>query len=87
MTKARELRALRHIASWLDNLGIPPTRQELADAMGLSSKSIAQRLIDGLVITGYLRRLAGRDRAIELIPPRVRYYRFNDETKRLEPLR
>lgn len=77
-------RALHCIDVWVQTYGIPPTRQELAERMGLKSKSGAQRMIDQLVARGYLRRLSHLNRAIEIVRrPRVRYFRFDDEAKEL----
>lgn len=47
--------------------GYAPSYQEMADALGLKSKSGIHRLVSALVDKGYVRRLDGRWRSIEVI--------------------
>lgn len=46
---------------------IVPSYEEMADLIGLKSKSGVHRIIDGLEERGYIRRLPNRHRAIEVI--------------------
>ena len=49
---------------------VPPSFDEMRDALGLASKSGVHRLVSGLEERGYIRRLANRARAIEILRPR-----------------
>jgi SOS-response transcriptional repressor LexA len=48
--------ALSFIAAQLEATGICPTLDDIANAMGVKSKSNAARVIDALVRDGYLKR-------------------------------
>ena len=48
---------------------VPPSFDEMRDALGLASKSGIHRLVSGLEERGYIRRLANRARAIEILKP------------------
>jgi SOS-response transcriptional repressor LexA len=47
--------------------GIPPSLEEMAAAIKLSSKSGVHRLLTGLEERGYIRRIHNRARAIEVL--------------------
>jgi repressor LexA len=47
--------------------GVPPSFEEMRDALRLKSKSGIHRLITGLEERGYIRRLAYRARALEVV--------------------
>lgn len=47
---------------------VPPSFDEMRNALGLASKSGVHRLVSGLEERGYIRRLANRARAIEILP-------------------
>lgn len=47
--------------------GVPPSYEEMAKSLGLSSKSGVHRLIKALEERGYIRRLPHRARAIEVL--------------------
>lgn len=47
--------------------GVAPSFDEMKDALGLKSKSGIHRLIESLEERGYVRRLANRARAIEVV--------------------
>lgn len=47
--------------------GVPPSFEEMRDALKLKSKSGIHRLIKGLEERGYIRRLAYRARALEVV--------------------
>ena len=51
----------------IKDAGVPPTFDEMKDALGLKSKSGIHRLISGLEERGFIRRLAHRARALEVL--------------------
>jgi len=53
----------RHIQ---DNEGVSPSFQEMAEAVGVQSKSNIHRLVCALEERGFIRRLAKRNRSIEI---------------------
>ncbi len=63
--KQREL--LKFIQGRLGESGISPSFDEMKEALGLRSKSGVHRLITGLEERGFIRRLAHRARALEVI--------------------
>ena len=63
--KQKEL--LLFIHSRMQELGVPPSFDEMKDALDLKSKSGIHRLITALVERGFIRRLPHRARAIEVI--------------------
>ena len=71
MLTQRQLQLLRFIHAYMREHGVPPSFEEMRHALGLRSKSGIHRLISGLEERGYIRRLAYRARAIEILrPPR-----------------
>jgi len=60
--------------------GVPPSFDEMKDALDLKSKSGIHRLITALEERGFIRRLANRARAIEIIKLPER-----DNSKRFQP--
>jgi repressor LexA len=67
MLTPMQRRAFELIAQRLGAEGVAPTRTEMMAALGLRSKSGAQRLVEALIERGYLRRLPHRARAIEIL--------------------
>ncbi len=67
MLTQRQHQLLQFIQSYLGNQGVPPSFEEMRDALKLKSKSGIHRLITGLVERGYIRRLQYRARALEVI--------------------
>lgn len=63
--KQKEL--LLYIHSRMQDEGVPPSFDEMRDALDLKSKSGIHRLITALVERGFIRRLPHRARAIEVI--------------------
>ena len=63
--KQRDLLALIHERVQRD--GVPPSFEEMKDALDLRSKSGIHRLITALEERGFIRRLAHRARAIEIV--------------------
>lgn len=65
----RQQDALRFISGYQQAKGYSPSRREISEALGLCSKSSAQRLLIGLEDRGAVRLLPFRDRAIEVLAP------------------
>ncbi|HVH03876.1 MAG TPA: repressor LexA, partial [Amaricoccus sp.] len=58
---------LQFIQSRLQRDGVPPSFDEMKEALDLRSKSGIHRLITALEERGFIRRLAHRARAIEIV--------------------
>jgi repressor LexA len=67
MLTKKQLELLRFIHERLKEAGVPPSFDEMKDALDLRSKSGIHRLITALEERGFIRRLANRARAIEVI--------------------
>jgi repressor LexA len=67
MLTRKQLELLRFIHERLTEAGIPPSFDEMKDALDLRSKSGIHRLITALEERGFIRRLPNRARAIEVI--------------------
>ena len=66
MLTQRQHQLLRFIQRYLQENGVPPSFEEMRDALKLKSKSGIHRLITGLEERGYIRRLPYRARALEV---------------------
>ena len=67
MLTRKQFELLRFIHERLKESGIPPSFDEMKDALDLRSKSGIHRLITALEERGFIRRLPNRARAIEVI--------------------
>src|SRR5882724_8584647 len=67
MLTRKQFELLRFINERLKESGIPPSFDEMKDALDLRSKSGIHRLITALEERGFIRRLPNRARAIEVI--------------------
>src|ERR671918_1208426 len=67
MLTRKQLELLRFIHERLTEQGVPPSFDEMKDALDLRSKSGIHRLITALEERGFIRRLPNRARAIEVI--------------------
>jgi repressor LexA len=67
MLTRKQFELLRFIHERLKEAGIPPSFDEMKDALDLRSKSGIHRLITALEERGFIRRLPNRARAIEVI--------------------
>jgi len=67
MLTRKQYELLRFINERLKESGVPPSFDEMKDALDLRSKSGIHRLITALEERGFIRRLANRARAIEVI--------------------
>src|SRR5258708_2271180 len=67
MLTRKQFELLRFISERLKESGVPPSFDEMKDALDLRSKSGIHRLITALEERGFIRRLPNRARAIEVI--------------------
>ncbi len=67
MLTKKQLDLLNFIHGRLQRDGVPPSFDEMKDALDLRSKSGIHRLITALEERGFIRRLAHRARAIEIV--------------------
>ena len=67
MLTRKQLDLLEFIHKRLERDGVPPSFDEMKDALNLRSKSGIHRLITALEERGFIRRLAHRARAIEIV--------------------
>ncbi len=67
MLTRKQFELLRFIHERLKEQGVPPSFDEMKDALDLRSKSGIHRLITALEERGFIRRLPNRARAIEVI--------------------
>jgi repressor LexA len=63
----RQLQLLTYIHGYVREHKVPPSFEEMRNALKLKSKSGVHRLISGLEERGYIRRLAYRARALEIV--------------------
>jgi len=67
MLTRKQLELLDFIRTRMDIDGVPPSFDEMKDALDLRSKSGIHRLITALEERGFIRRLAHRARALEIV--------------------
>ena len=67
MLTRKQLELLEFIHKRIQRDGVPPSFDEMKDALNLRSKSGIHRLITALEERGFIRRLAHRARAIEIV--------------------
>jgi repressor LexA len=67
MLTRKQIELLDFIKQRLDRDGVPPSFDEMKDALDLRSKSGIHRLITALEERGFIRRLAHRARALEIL--------------------
>ncbi len=67
MLTQQQKRMLSVLIDHFDQHDVPPSFEELCSALDLKSKSGIHRLLKGLEERGYIRRLANRARAIEVM--------------------
>jgi repressor LexA len=66
----KQKQALGFIADYMSRHdGIAPSYQEIAEALGLKSKSGVHRIVQGLTDKGHIRSRSYRARSITLNPP------------------
>ena len=69
MLTQKQSELLSFLTSHMDTHDVPPSFDEMRNALGLASKSGIHRLVSGLEERGFIRRLANRARAIEILRP------------------
>ena len=67
MLTRKQLELLLFINERLKEEGVPPSFEEMKDALNLQSKSGVHRLIVALEERGFLKRLPNRARALEVV--------------------
>jgi repressor LexA len=67
MLTQKQSELLTFLTTHMQTHDVPPSFDEMRDALGLASKSGIHRLVSGLEERGYIRRLANRARAIEIL--------------------
>jgi repressor LexA len=87
MLTRKQFELLRFIHERLTEAGVPPSFDEMKDALDLRSKSGIHRLITALEERGFIRRLPNRARAIEVIklPDSVAHGMGNGRTRKFTP--
>lgn len=87
MLTRKQFELLRFIHERLTEAGVPPSFDEMKDALDLRSKSGIHRLITALEERGFIRRLPNRARAIEVIklPDSVGHGVSNGRGRRFTP--
>jgi repressor LexA len=68
LTKRRS-ECLAVLTKAVEGTGIMPSFQQIADALGVKSKSSVYRLVDGLEQRGAICRLHGQSRSVQIIQP------------------
>lgn len=69
MLTRKQSELLNYLSNHLQQHEVAPSFDEMRNALGLASKSGVHRLVLGLEERGYIRRLANRARAIEILKP------------------
>ena len=69
MLTRKQSELMTYLNDHMQQHDVPPSFDEMRDALGLASKSGVHRLVSGLEERGYIRRLANRARAIEILKP------------------
>jgi len=87
MLTKKQSELLRFINERLKEAGVPPSFDEMKDALDLRSKSGIHRLITALEERGFIRRLPNRARAIEVIklPESVGHGFGNGRSRKFTP--
>ena len=67
MLTKKQLELLTFLKNHLKKNDVPPSFDEMKDALNLKSKSGIHRLVSALEERGFIRRLPNRARAIEII--------------------
>jgi repressor LexA len=86
MLTRKQFELLRFIHERLTETGVPPSFDEMKDALDLRSKSGIHRLITALEERGFIRRLPNRARAIEVIKlPDSVHHGIGNRTRKFTP--
>lgn len=68
----RQADCLAVIRAAIAERGVPPSYDGMAAALGIRSKSGVHRLVEALVVRGYVRRLPHLARSLSLVEPHMR---------------
>ncbi len=74
----RQQRALDFIRDYIAEHGFAPSYEEIRQHIGVASLNAVRELLDGLERKGYIRRLAGRSRALVLLNDSSRSPQFQN---------
>ena len=77
--KQKEL--LNYILKFQSNNGVTPSYEEMKSALSLKSKSGIHRLVIALEERGFVRRLAHKARALEIIKDGISNIRVSEKNK------
>ena len=86
MITKQQRKALLFIEAEIERTGgVAPSVREIADHLHYRSPTMARRLLIGLEVRGFSRRLPAKDRAIEVVKPVSRFapFSFDVRTKSL----
>lgn len=75
----RQQETVAFIRTFRDSHGVMPSCGDIADGLGLKSRSRAKAILDELIERGALRRSPRRARAIELVEPPPMIVLLNNE--------
>lgn len=67
MLTARQAQVLAYLRAFIAGEGIAPTFEEIMDGCSIASKSTVHRALSVMQERGYIRRLKGSPRGIELL--------------------
>ena len=83
MLTKQQRKALLFIEAEMERTGgAAPSVREIADHFHYRSPTMARRLLIGLEERGFIRRLEGKDRAIEVLRPVSRFTAFKFDRSR-----
>lgn len=86
MLTRRQRDCLNAIDAHFDEVGRPPSLREIAVRLKTRSLGRVQELVSGLVERGFITRKPYVHYGIERVR-RTQFFKFNEETKDLEPMR
>ena len=84
MLTKKQSELLRFIHERLKETGVPPSFDEMKDALDLRSKSGIHRLVMALEERGFIRRLPNRARALEAANPAYETRIFGPDRVRIQ---
>ncbi len=70
---SRERQVLEFITQYIQRHGYAPTLVEIAESMGLSAVSTIHEHLERLAQKGFIKKTAGFERGIELIPTKAKF--------------
>mgnify|MGYP003139244691 CR=1 FL=1 len=64
---AKQQKCFKFIKNYIAKKTVPPSYQEIAEAVGLKSKNSINKYISSLEERGWLKRIPGKARSIQII--------------------